>query len=170
MQEITERLYQRLKDDFYPVAEKLAKDGRSPNEIASVFKIQLDIKTQQYYEKVNKGPKRIGEILGNVLDFTEKQKADSKLERIFYQILIESEMKFEFQYSIGPYRADFLFSGFLVVELDGPQHEKEHDDRRDLYMRKMGYKIVRVPVWILISDPYAVIEEIREAISKNPKK
>ena len=166
MQEITEKLHQKMIDNFFPIAEDLAKRGHNKDEIVSIFIKQLNLKVQQYYDKINKSPKPIHEVLSNVLLKLKNQGADSKAEVIFYQMLIENGLRFQFQYSIGPYRVDFLFSGFLVVELDGPKHEKNHDDQRDKYMRKMGYKIIRVPIWILVSCPEAVIEEIKEAIAR----
>lgn len=79
-------------------------------------------------------------------------------------MLASKGIRFEFQYTIGPYRADFLFADFIVFEIDGPQHNKDYDDARDKYMRGLGYKIIRAPLWILTTDPEAVIEEIQEAI------
>ncbi len=161
MQEITEKLHKKVMDEFYPMAQELAQKGCDKNQIVAAFQNQLKIKTQLFYDKLH-APKSVKEILNEVLI----PEADSKAESIFYKILIESGLKFKFQYQIGPYRADYLFSGFLIVELDGPEHTKDHDDKRDQYMRKMGYKIIRVPIWILVSCPDAIISEIMEAIKK----
>ena len=54
--------------------------------------------------------------------------------------------KFRRQYLIGPYIADFACTERkLVVELDGPFHENsvEYDRKRDAYLRKRGYAILR---------------------------
>jgi very-short-patch-repair endonuclease len=166
MQEITERLYKKVMDDFYPVAVDLAIQGHNEDSIVSVFQAQLKIKTQQYYNKEH-SPKSIGEILTSVLPSIDEKKADSKAESIFYKMLTNRGLKFEFQYSIGPYKADYLFGGFLVVELDGPEHKKDHDEKRDSYMRRMGYKIIRVPIFVLVSCPDAVIDAIEEALLEN---
>ena len=103
-------------------------------------------------------PKAIGDCL-NIFDL---QKADSKAEAIFYELLQNSGTKFSFQHNIGPYRVDYLVMGFLIIEIDGPQHDKNHDDKRDKYLRKMGYKIIRIPTWVLVSCPDAAIQEIKE--------
>jgi very-short-patch-repair endonuclease len=169
MQEITEKLHKKMMEEFFPMAERLAQEGRDASEIATIFQGQLRIKIAEYY-KPDTSPKLVGEVLNDILDSAKKRNADSKVESIFYQLLIKQNLDFKFQYPIGPYRADYLFSGFLVVELDGPQHEKERDERRDLYMRKMGYKIIRVPIPILIWSPNAVIDEIKEAILKEQEK
>lgn len=168
MQEITEKLHKKMMEEFQPTAERLAKEGRDASEIATIFQGQLRIKIAEYY-KSDTSPKLIGEILNDILDSSKKANADSKAESIFYQMLIEQNLDFKFQYPIGPYRADYLFSGFLVVELDGPQYEKKHDEKRDLYMRQMGYKIIRVPIPILIWSPSAVIDEIKDVIFTKKK-
>lgn len=161
MKEITEKLRQQVIDELHPLAERLAKEGHDSQEIAIILQKQLEMKMQQFYQKENRTPKQIGDVLNSVL---EKEKADSKAEKIFYKMLVESNITFKFQYSIGPYRADYLFEGFLVLELDGPQHKEAHDKKRDAYMRRMGYKIIRVPIWVLTSCPEAVIEEIKESV------
>lgn len=159
MQEISLKLHKQVMDDFRPIAENLADNGFQKDDIVNIFQSQLKLKTRQYYHKQH-GMKSVGDLLD--IDYF-KANADSKAEAIFYDMLINSGLKFDFQYAIGPYRADYLFAGFLVVEIDGPQHKKEYDDQRDLYMRKMGYKILRVPLWILVSCPEAVIAEIQDA-------
>lgn len=169
MQEITEKLRQQAIENFYPLAESLAKEGLNPDEIATVFHKQVGLKVQQFY-KGKHSPRPVKEIIGDVAAFVDKQRADSKAETVFYNMLSENGLKFDFQYRIGPYSADYLFAGFLVVELDGPQHTKEHDDKRDQYMRKMGYKVIRVPIWILASFPEDVLEEIKDALNKQAAK
>lgn len=159
MQEITKKLHLQALDEFKPFAEKLAMEGKTSGEIASAFQKQLMLKVEQFYQG-ERNPKQIGDILRNV----NLKDAGSKAEKNFYQMLINSGLRFEFQYSIGPYRADYLFDGFLVVELDGPAHNKEHDEKRDEYMRRMGYKVIRVPVWILVLSPEIVIDGIKEQL------
>ena len=163
MKEITERLHKKVMDEFYPMAVELAEKGHDKNFIVAAFQSQLKIKTKQYYDKLHPGLESMRKIFADFTGLLEKQSADSKAEMIFYDMLVNSGVKFEFQYSIGPYKADYLFAGLLVVELDGPQHDKDHDLRRDAYMRKMGYKIIRVPIWVLVSCPEAVIDEIKQA-------
>lgn len=163
MQEISLKLHKQVMEEFRPVAEDLAARGFQKDDIVNIFQAQLKIKSRQYYEKKH-NIRPVGDILKDVRTLVKKESADSKAEKIFFDMLIERGLRFEFQFPIGPYRVDYLFAGFLVLELDGPQHSKDHDDRRDEYMRKMGYKIIRVPIWILVSCPDAVIDEIQEAI------
>jgi very-short-patch-repair endonuclease len=163
MNEITKKLHDQVLKDFEPVAERLAREGMDAGQIAAFFDKQVRIKTAHYYEQAKGRLKSIKEIF-QTMDL--KQRADSKLEMIFYNLLLAKGIRFEFQRNIGPYRADFLFGGFLVVELDGPQHEQARDERRDEYMRRMGYKVLRVASWVLMMDPEAVIAEIVDQLPK----
>jgi len=158
MKEITEKLHNRALESFKPMIDQMAGEGCSQEQIVRAYQVQMKIKTNQYYDKL-KGMTCIRTILKDA-DIT--QKADSKAEMIFYTLMQGSGIKFTFQHTIGPYRADYLVMGFLVIEIDGPQHDKNHDERRDQYLRKMGYKIIRIPTWVLMSCPEAAIHEIQE--------
>lgn len=165
MQEITQKLHKKVMDDFYPIAEQLAKEGKNKDEIVAIYQRQMNLKIHQYYNK-KQSLISTKEIFGSILQKIDKGDANSKAEQIFYEMLIDNNIKFQFQFPIGQYKADYLFGGFLVVELDGAQHNKEHDDRRDKYMRSMGYKIIRVPIWVLVSCPDAVLQEIQEVLKE----
>ena len=57
--------------------------------------------------------------------------------------------KFTRQFSIGPYFADFVCRELrLIVEVDGATHgeahEIAHDQRRDLFLKNEGYRVLRV--------------------------
>jgi len=160
MKEITEKLHNKALESFKPMIEQMAGEGCSQEQIVRAYQAQLKIKTNQYYDKL-KGMASLKKIFG---EFDLSEKADSKAESIFYGLMQESGIKFTFQHVIGPYKADYLVMGFLVIEIDGPQHDKDHDERRDKYLRKMGYKIIRIPIWVLVSCPEAAIQEIQEAV------
>jgi very-short-patch-repair endonuclease len=55
--------------------------------------------------------------------------------------------KFVRQLPIGPYFADFACrSAKLVVEIDGSQHvDSSYDRRRDAFISRLGYAILRIP-------------------------
>lgn len=161
MNEITKKLHSKVMESFRPFAEKIAEEGCYENQIVAAFQAQMKINTNQYYANL-KAPRRMGAIISN-LDL--QKYADSKAEIIFMDMLANNGIKFKFQHPIGPYRADFLIKKQLVVEIDGPQHNKDHDAKRDKYIKKMGYTIFRVPLWILTSSPEAVIAEIKEHIT-----
>ncbi len=55
--------------------------------------------------------------------------------------------KFRRQQPIGPFFADFIcFEKKLILEVDGPHHEdqKEYDQRRDDWLRREGYQVLRI--------------------------
>lgn len=73
---------------------------------------------------------------------------DSILERLlYYDIRSAYKEKIIPQYQIGPYWADFAIPEYkLVIELDGRKYHKDrknHDRRRDAYMHRMGWKVMR---------------------------
>ena len=163
--ENTRRLHRKLADKFLPVAESLRGEGLSDHEILVEFGRYRQCEIKKFYRKPP--ATKIISSIKSVLD----NRPDSKVESIFYVSLSESGISFQFQYKIGPYKADFLIDEFLVFEIDGPHHEekkqREHDIKRDKFMQKLGYKIMRVPAWLLCMDPEAAIDEIKDIIKNN---
>jgi len=51
---------------------------------------------------------------------------------------------------------------YLVVEIDGPQHNEKRDAKRDEFIQSMGYRILRIPIYILSQNPQMIIEEIKK--------
>jgi very-short-patch-repair endonuclease len=162
MKEITEKLHSKALESFRPMIEQMAGDGCSEEQIIRAYQAQIKIKTNQYYDKL----KEMASLKKIFSELGLKETADSKAEAIFYGLMQNSGIKFTFQHTIGPYKADYLVMGFLIIEIDGPQHNKNHDEHRDKYLRKMGYKIIRIPIWVLVSCPEAAIQEIKEAVNK----
>jgi len=55
--------------------------------------------------------------------------------------------KFRRQVPVGPYFVDFLcISARLAIEVDGPLHEDDADQRKTEWLQKAGYRVLRVPV------------------------
>jgi len=58
-------------------------------------------------------------------------------------------MDFDMGVEIGPYKTDFLFpESMLIVEADGQEYHSspsqiKRDDRRDKYLMKRGYTVLR---------------------------
>jgi very-short-patch-repair endonuclease len=78
--------------------------------------------------------------------------------------------KFRRQVPIGPYIGDFVcIHAKVVVELDGPPHEKAeqrlHDARRDQWFRAKGWRVLRFPNDPVIGGSEAIIDEIRRAVA-----
>lgn len=159
MQKITKKLIKKMLDDFKPVAENMAKNGLDEDKIVHAFVSHIKIKQSQYYNQRNQ-PELIRDIMYKAIKRLKSK--TSKAEFIFHELLEINNIKFEYQYPIGPYFADFMVNDSLVLEIDGPHHDKGHDDTKDKYLKKMGYKVMRVPLTILFHSPQAIIEEIRK--------
>ena len=87
-------------------------------------------------------------------------------ERVMWRALRNRQLgglKFRRQHEIGPYVADFYCAeARLVVELDGAMHEKsrEHDTRRDAYIRSQGDEVIRFTVSEFTRSKDAVLSTI----------
>ena len=164
MKEITLKLRKEAIKKYSPLVEQLAKEGLNKNQIVKIVETYIQGYIKKYYQRLSY-LQPLGKSFGVVLDEL-KEKSDSKAEVVLYHILNDHRINFKFQYSIGKYRADFLIEEDLIVELDGPLHSKSKDEIRDRYLKKMGYKILRIPIWVISMSPEAVIEEIKEIICK----
>ena len=68
---------------------------------------------------------------------------------LWYDYLRTSPWKFQRQKPIGPYIVDFIcYEHRLILELDGESHADDdaynHDERRDSYLRKQGFRVPRL--------------------------
>jgi len=75
------------------------------------------------------------------------RKAPTPAERVLWRMLARDQLgvRFRRQHPIGPYIADFYCPAHrLVIELDGGQHNgSPHDERRDAWFAKAGYRVLR---------------------------
>ena len=82
----------------------------------------------------------------------------------------ESAQRFRRQHPIGPYVADFCCAAAkLVIEVDGAAHNGQdrqiaHDQRRDAYMRELGYSVLRIPAGDVLRDVDEVVQGIVQAV------
>jgi len=81
--------------------------------------------------------------------------------------------KFRRQVPIGPYIGDFVcVAAKMVVELDGPPHEKpeqrSRDARRDLWLRSQGWHVLRFPNDLVIGGSERVMQAIEAALASRP--
>lgn len=157
MQEITKKIRDNALKDFMPIMEDMAKEGMDSDHIARAFKTHCDSKIKQFY-----APKI--QDLKSVINDIDLNKADSKAELVLYKRIKERGIPFVFQKVIGYYKADYVFDDSIILEIDGVGHDKERDEKRDNYLRKMGYKVIRVPLWILSMDVDAVIDSVQEVM------
>ena len=72
---------------------------------------------------------------------------------------------------MGPYTLDFVCLDLkLDLEIDGKHHftkeGKERDQRRDAYMRSMGFTVLRIDGYRVTQDLGSVREEIEAVVRK----
>ena len=68
--------------------------------------------------------------------------------KLWYELLSKRPEKFRRQVVLEPYVVDFCCtSRMLIIEIDGSQHYfekgKAYDEKRDAYLKSLGYKILR---------------------------
>ena len=82
-------------------------------------------------------------------------------------------VRFRRQQPIGPYVADFYCaSAKLVIEVDGASHgcsdRPERDDIRDRWLIERGFKVLRLPASLVLSDMDGTTRTILAAIEVPP--
>ncbi|MGD9658299.1 MAG: endonuclease domain-containing protein [Methylocystis sp.] len=106
-------------------------------------------------------------------DFARKLRRNMTIaEEILWRSLRRSGLdglKFRRQVPIGRYVVDFLcVEHRLIIELDGPPHEKDeqkrHDVTRDGWLRARGYRLLRFQIDLVIGGGDIPLDRIREAI------
>lgn len=71
------------------------------------------------------------------------------------------------QHVIGQYRVDFLYDNEYIIEIDGHEYHKTkeqrgHDYKRERYLLKRGYKIIRFTGTEVFTHPEKCVEELLE--------
>ena len=82
-------------------------------------------------------------------------------------------VKFHRQYPIGPYIVDFCCRRKrLVIEIDGGGHnyltQRKKDIRRDIYLKRCGYRVIRIWSSEVVNNIEGVTEAIIEALQYRP--
>jgi very-short-patch-repair endonuclease len=163
MKEITVDQKNEFIKKITPIVKRLRKEGKSDREIEGIVYQYVQSEKKKFYNQPYPDSLKV--------DFIARvNNLGSKAEAIVYFFLEKYKIDFKTQYEIGRYRADFLIDNFIVLEIDGPQHDKEYDAHRDEFIRNMGYKIIRVPIWVFSVDPDSIIESIREASDEAVRK
>jgi very-short-patch-repair endonuclease len=77
---------------------------------------------------------------------------------------------FRRQAPLGPYIADFVCHALkMVIEVDGGQHSgSEHDERRDAWMAREGYKVLRFWNNEVLGNLEGVLDRIGREIASVP--
>ena len=109
------------------------------------------------------------------IEFARQQRKQSNdFASVMWQLLRGRRCrgrKFRREYPIPPYTVDFCCVELkLIVEVDGEDHftaeGKEHDEKRDRFLRDRGYEVVRIPGYDLIDVEVDPIREIEAVIDR----
>jgi very-short-patch-repair endonuclease len=94
------------------------------------------------------------------------------MEKLFWSVARNRQLggfKLKRQVLIGPYIADFVcLERKIVVELDGPMHNKARDAKRDAYLKELGYIVLRFANSEAASDLPTVRAIILKALQAAP--
>ena len=147
--------------------EDARKSGMDEGRIADAVKSHVDQRIKNYYKKPDFA--RASDLF-DIEKLKEEARADSKIEGIFYNELTDSGIQFEFQVSIGRYRADYLIKKFLIVEIDGPQHLADpaayrRDRRKDALLQEHGCHVLRFLAEDLAEHLDATLDAIARAVT-----
>jgi very-short-patch-repair endonuclease len=77
--------------------------------------------------------------------------------------------KFRREVSIPPYMADFCCVELkLILEIDGVDHGtakgKQRDRVRDAFLKKQGYRVLRIAGFDVFREPDTCLEKIRQRV------
>ena len=108
---------------------------------------------------------------GLVKTARELRKNQTPAEDVMWELLRNRQLaglKFRRQHQLGHYVVDFFCHELkLVVELDGEVHTKEaqskKDQKRDAYMRSMGFTVLRFENQVFLNDPESILKEILDS-------
>ena len=97
------------------------------------------------------------------------RKASTSNEAKLWKLLRDrrlGSLKFRRQVPVGPYIADFLcYRHRLIVEADGPFHQDaDRDARRDAWLRRQGFRVLRFPNEMIAYDHRTVLAAIVRAV------
>lgn len=158
-----EKIKADLVNEFMPFAEQMRREGCSDRDIQASCRAYYDRKQRQFFKQTASLSQGIDSVLT-----TARQ--DSRIEGRFFASLEQAGIRPRFQYDIPPYRVDYLLDDFLVLEIDGPTHDspeaKKYDERRDRYLRRLGYDVLRVPVFLVTAGARAIIDELKSIIAQ----
>lgn len=97
---------------------------------------------------------------------SEYSKCESPIERKLYNALTLNGYQVFSQHKVGPYRGDLFIPPNLIIECDGKNYhtDKARDRRRDQYIRKQGYKVVRFTGSRIYRDMKGILRRIEKEL------
>jgi len=79
------------------------------------------------------------------------------------------DLKFRRQVPLGRYVVDFLcLRHRLIVEVDGPLHDADHDATRDAWLRSQGFRVMRFSTDTVFASPADVTGAVLAAVTAPP--
>jgi very-short-patch-repair endonuclease len=92
------------------------------------------------------------------------RKEPTQAERILWDVLRNRKfhgLKFRRQVPVDRYIADFLcLEKKVIIELDGPLHDEEHDRQRDKVLESAGFIVLRFKNEDFINNFGTVMERL----------
>jgi very-short-patch-repair endonuclease len=85
-------------------------------------------------------------------------------ERCLAKHLRKKGVRFQQQAPIDRYHVDFLVSPNIIIEAEGKVHSNtlERDSLRTEHLENRGYRVFRVPNYMIFADPDGVAEMIKQ--------
>jgi len=162
-------------------AQNKQQDGRPSPQPLSQWEREAQNKQQDGRPSPLPLPKGEGEtgcqyrggydFSGLVKRARELRKKQTPAEEVMWQMLRDRRflgLKFRRQHQIGDYIADYYCDEKkLVVELDGPIHgsteRKNHDAKRDAWLKTYGLTVVRITNDAVLTDTEETLDRIAQA-------
>jgi len=166
MNETSEKLTKKvLSESFQSFAEDIRVCGGSDDLIGRAAKGFVDAKLREFYRRRSDAAP-IRQTICESVDKMMGRASESGAESVFYSALFERNIPFEIQYSIGPYRVDYLIGETIVFEGDGPHHNNqiEYDKKRDMYIERMGYRVIRMRWKTVALNLNMILDEIEKLL------
>lgn len=161
MNEMAKKIHEEIIEKYKPTIQQFIDAKMDKRKIINIINNHIQNRMKEYYNYDLKPTS-----FHSIIDSLKSKFPDSRAEDIFYSILENEKIPFKFHYKIGPYEADYLIDEDLVLELDGPIHNQEkqqkHDEKRDKYLVKMGYRILRIPIFLVALDKHKILNLIQD--------
>ncbi|MDR7247107.1 endonuclease domain-containing protein [Priestia megaterium] len=107
-------------------------------------------------------------------EMNEKSKDALPIERRLYNPLVINDYSVRTPVKYGPCRIDFVI-GRLAIECDGKAYhssptQKAHDRKKDAYLRKQGYKVMRVSGSSILKRMPEVLKRVKTRLNFKKEK
>ncbi|SFK12197.1 Very-short-patch-repair endonuclease [Halobacillus dabanensis] len=106
------------------------------------------------------------------VEASEYEKCESPIERRLYNGLVSYGLHPRTQYNVGVYRIDIAFPGLkIAIECDGKAFhstasQKAHDRKKDRYLRKNGWKVMRFKGSTIYRNLPSTVKSISREVTK----